>query len=445
VVSQKDGINFTVNLSGAEGRIYLLLPSPIDTLKVNVPKSVVAGQTSKIKLSIMTSKGIPVKAVIPVKIEIKNPVGVLIEGTGYYAAVNGQLTVNFASAINDQPGNWEIVVTELVSGLVQAQKFKMYPNNGSNINKYFPPVVETVDSACEAKSQTALKPDLKQSSSLKHHIGMLASSSPLIRRRAVQALGEFGKDALPAIKKTLKDNDSGVRRIALNVLSKLGAFKLDILTAALQDSAQEVQLDAIRIIQKNGSKEQRNLLKLALKSQFPEVRKNASEALMPVEKNIGSIRADADFPFVKTKTIKLPLNGWKFNLDQDNKGYIEKWFKKTDFSKWSEIEIGKPWENCGYSYDGIAWYMLDFSLPKYQSDAVELNFSAVDESAWVWVNGEFVGKHDIGPEGWKSAFIIDISRAVKYNSKNSLVVRVKDTKGAGGIWQPVFVDFYKKR
>jgi hypothetical protein len=440
-----DSISFNVNLAGAEGRVYLLLPFPIENLKVNIPKSLVAGKVAPITLSVINSKGTPAKAVIPVKVEIINPVGKAVEGTGYYAAVDGRLTINFASAINDTPGEWKVVITELASGLVEKRKFKMSSNNRGKVLEKFPPVIEMINSVCKAGKTTTVKKDSEQELGLEHCISMLDSPSPLIRRRAVRALEKLGKKALPVINKAMKNDDSGVRRIALNILAQKNAINSDVLSLALQDPVAEVQLAAVRIIEANGNSKQFDLLKLAMKSQFLEVRNNASEALMPTGTNNESVRANADFPFVKIESLKLPFKGWKFKLDQDNNGYIKQWFRKKNFSTWNKIEIGKSWEKAGYNYDGIAWYAVDFTLGKDKYDAVELKFSAVDESAWIWLNGKFVGKHDIGSEGWNKAFIIDITNAIKPDNKNTIVVRVKDTRGAGGIWKPVYIDFYNRK
>ena len=76
-------------------------------------------------------------------------------------------------------------------------------------------------------------------------------------------------------------------------------------------------------------------------------------------------------------------------------------------------------------------------------NAVELAFGAVDESAWVWLNGKYIGKHDIGPDGWKVPFWLDVTREIRFGGENLLAVRVKDTEKAGGIWKPVTVDILK--
>jgi hypothetical protein len=72
--------------------------------------------------------------------------------------------------------------------------------------------------------------------------------------------------------------------------------------------------------------------------------------------------------------------------------------------------------------------------------AAEIAFEAVDESAWVWNNGVYVGCHDIGPDGWKEPFRLDVTPELQWGKKNWIAVRVLDTAMAGGIWKPVSIE-----
>ena len=67
---------------------------------------------------------------------------------------------------------------------------------------------------------------------------------------------------------------------------------------------------------------------------------------------------------------------------------------------------------------------------------LQLKFAAVDEEAWVWVNGRFAGEHAIGSGGWQDAFTIDITKFAKPNEENLIAVRVYDRMFQGGIWRP---------
>ena len=93
-------------------------------------------------------------------------------------------------------------------------------------------------------------------------------------------------------------------------------------------------------------------------------------------------------------------------------------------------------------YDGIGWYALRIAVPKkWQGKEIYLRFGAVDESAWVYLNGKFCGERIYKEENdWKKPFSIRIDQNIDWNSKyQSLVVKVHDTAGQGGIWQPVMI------
>jgi len=113
---------------------------------------------------------------------------------------------------------------------------------------------------------------------------------------------------------------------------------------------------------------------------------------------------------------------------------------KTDFddSKWKLLSINEFWEKQGYpGYDGTAWYRVTIDVPEDVRDRpLLLFFGAVDEMAWVWVNGQFAGEHNEGPMGWDKRFSVDVGKFVR-RGKNVIAVKVIDTSLAGGIWKSV--------
>lgn len=87
-------------------------------------------------------------------------------------------------------------------------------------------------------------------------------------------------------------------------------------------------------------------------------------------------------------------------------------------------------------------YETSFELPEnFTKQRILLHFGAVDQIAEIWVNDNFVGKH----EGGYLAFSFDITEAVKSKEVNRLVVKVTDAldrkypygkqcKKRGGMW-----------
>jgi beta-galactosidase len=138
--------------------------------------------------------------------------------------------------------------------------------------------------------------------------------------------------------------------------------------------------------------------------------------------------------------LPLPNAEWKFHLDQERVGTDEQWYEVGfDDSDWADIGIGRAWGEFGYTgYIGVGWYRRTISVPENPgaTDAV-LWFEGVDECAWVWINGQYAGEHDIGPAGWDIPFRIDVTDLIRWGEDNQITVRAMNTVAAGGIWQPV--------
>lgn len=105
-----------LQLGPCSGRILMVTERPIRKLVVEAPENAVCSES--IGISVAVSDGAqPVNAVVPVHVEIHDPEGRESEFSGYYAAVDGQLSIEFDFAVNHRVGMWEIRARELASGL----------------------------------------------------------------------------------------------------------------------------------------------------------------------------------------------------------------------------------------------------------------------------------------------------------------------------------------
>ena len=251
-----------------------------------------------------------------------------------------------------------------------------------------------------------------------------------------------------AVEAGLKDADPGIRQLALYELYRADGKKaLPVYIRMADDPSPQVRkvVDAVSLnLMYNGES---NQLYELLSKRMGKSASGKGNAFSYFKVNT-PISQDPtyDHEVVKLKTVKLPLKGWAFRPDPKNRGHIENWFGiKYNDTDWKRIAIGLCWERQGFpGYDGIAWYRVKFKMPeKMKCLAVELSFLGVDESAWVWLNGKYVGQRDSGPEGWKFPFKLDITPEVNWNAENLLVVRVKDTEQSGGIYKPVEIEIIK--
>jgi len=137
--------------------------------------------------------------------------------------------------------------------------------------------------------------------------------------------------------------------------------------------------------------------------------------------------------------LSLPQT-WRFRLDPEDVGREEEWFKADlDETDWQSINIGEFWgKQIGTEYEGVGWYRVSLDVPAEASGKkLFLAFGAVDEEAWIWVNGQPVGEHAEGPQGWDQRFLIGVTEQLKPGHENLIAVRVFNTRAAGGIWKPV--------
>ncbi|MDO8589106.1 MAG: hypothetical protein Q7T82_18920 [Armatimonadota bacterium] len=139
-----------------------------------------------------------------------------------------------------------------------------------------------------------------------------------------------------------------------------------------------------------------------------------------------------------TEIYDLPKDDWKFAFDKRNAGAGGGWYREDfDDAGWLTVAIGKFWEEqVGIGqYDGRAWYRRIFTAPAVEpGKRVFLAFGAVDDSAIVWLNGQFVEEKDIG---WDQPFAVEVTRILRPGEDNTLAMQVIDGTGFGGIWKSV--------
>lgn len=285
-------------------------------------------------------------------------------------------------------------------------------------------------------------------------IAAMKSPNALMRRTAVRSMGEIGLPAKAGLADALKnDKDELVRDIALSALVPLmGADAPAMLQSSLDDSSELVRAEAVQALADMHPYTPviMALLQKAQRDPSGNVSNIASRALFPVKGEGSSLRDRPEFEdrlLTVVKTIDLPLDGWHFQKDINQIGQNDKWFAHDfDASKWQQIRVDEAWDNqIGGGYNGVGWYRRNFTLPaKSAQVGTGIIFGGVDETAWVWINGQYVGQHDIGLAGWDKPFTLDVSDVLKWGQENQITVRVLNRLAAGGIWKPVALEVLKQ-
>jgi hypothetical protein len=121
-----DGVmSWPVELGPCDGRIFVILPKPLLGIELSVPENATLNNTAKLSARLTTTQEGPVKAVIPMRLDIRDANGNLAEGSGYYAAENGILETEINLAPNDDSGTWEVRIKELASGMEAVKWMKV--------------------------------------------------------------------------------------------------------------------------------------------------------------------------------------------------------------------------------------------------------------------------------------------------------------------------------
>ncbi|VAX41780.1 hypothetical protein MNBD_PLANCTO02-3174 [hydrothermal vent metagenome] len=132
-----------VHLGPCDGRLFLVVPQPINQVVVNSPETVKQGEQIEVSLKVVDAAGQPVPAIIPVEISIEDSEGRKAEFSGFRATTNGQIKFKINVASNDKAGAWSVHVRELASGKTgtcyfQVKDTKFYSRSHIKIDGFNP-------------------------------------------------------------------------------------------------------------------------------------------------------------------------------------------------------------------------------------------------------------------------------------------------------------------
>ena len=139
-----------------------------------------------------------------------------------------------------------------------------------------------------------------------------------------------------------------------------------------------------------------------------------------------------------------------------NSGTVAFWFKPSDTENFTPIQLGTSWESQGHQqenphyrypvdtqesqklpYDGFAWYRCTVKIPEsWQGHAIRLIGGPIDDCDWTWWNGTEIGKTTLAnnPNSYSARRDYPIpEELVKFGQENTLMIKVFDRWGEGGV------------
>ncbi|HRU04452.1 MAG TPA: DUF4838 domain-containing protein [Candidatus Brocadiia bacterium] len=131
---------------------------------------------------------------------------------------------------------------------------------------------------------------------------------------------------------------------------------------------------------------------------------------------------------------------WRFAKDPEAKGEALGYAKPGfDDKAWMMVAATGPWEqqNVPY-YDGVGWFRIKVNAPSEWKTLkrLTLQFNGVGDIFRLYVNGQQVHE-TTGRTKWPLE--VDLKGAIKPGQENSIVVRVNNEKGSGGLLKPVIL------
>jgi hypothetical protein len=134
------------------------------------------------------------------------------------------------------------------------------------------------------------------------------------------------------------------------------------------------------------------------------------------------------------KTIVILPETAKFSTDIRDDGRFDGWYRdEFDDSGWETMLTTLPFfaqgdyvDEAGFPYMGALWYRLDVDVPDIAADQqVYLHCTVAETEAWLWVNGEYVGRRPYEEAYVRpNAIDLEVTEALVPGARNSLAIRI---------------------
>jgi len=141
-----------------------------------------------------------------------------------------------------------------------------------------------------------------------------------------------------------------------------------------------------------------------------------------------------DFAKMETERAETARKLEQFQASLKNdKGETEKWFEPAAGNTgWKNIALPQLWEQTEIgNADGIVWFKKEFELPaSFAGKKLTLSLGPIDDDDITYVNGKQAG----AIKGYNVDRVYEIDPALFTAGKNTIVVKVTDNGGGGGIY-----------
>ena len=106
----------SADLSYTPFRIFVSIPKPIASIKVEIPAAIELGMHFPVKITPLDAEGLPINVAVPLRIALNDEAGANVYQTTGVTAESKICEKEFKAPLGRKPGQWKIVVDELISG-----------------------------------------------------------------------------------------------------------------------------------------------------------------------------------------------------------------------------------------------------------------------------------------------------------------------------------------
>jgi len=148
---------------------------------------------------------------------------------------------------------------------------------------------------------------------------------------------------------------------------------------------------------------------------------------------LDSLTQSADAAAIVRQKYLQKLSQWFQAIDPGSGA--QPWSaRQLDTTGWETMKLPTLWEDAGHpGFDGVVWFRRTFDLPAgWSGRDLELRLGAIDDVDTTWVNGTELGT----TSGYTTPRVYRIPAATLRPTGNVIAVRVLDTGGGGGLWNP---------
>lgn len=122
------------------------------------------------------------------------------------------------------------------------------------------------------------------------------------------------------------------------------------------------------------------------------------------------------------------------------KGLAEKWYESRNTTGWKTIRLPQMWEQTEIgNADGYVWFRKEFQVSDPIGQKVQVSLGPIDDQDQTYLNGEQIGTLQV----YNQPRVYDVKPGLLKQGVNTIVIRVLDTGGGGGVFgkpDQMFVD-----